>query len=104
MNLSVRPRSDCTKTSPVSGGRPFGRNTLRLDGQRWYEDRLSLMNCDMSGCIGKPSDAKRVAAAATSPKLIVPKFESAVIHASGAAGTTQRSTPGGILPPCFFVK
>jgi hypothetical protein len=35
---------------------------------------------------------------------MVPKFSSAVSHASGAAGTTQRSTPGGIFPPCFFMK
>jgi hypothetical protein len=62
------------------------------------------MNCVISACIGKPSDAKRVAADATSPKLMVPKLSSAVIHASGAAGTTQRSTPGGIFPPCRVMK
>ena len=34
------------------------------------------------------------------PKRIVPWRSSAVIQASGAAGTTVRSTPSGILPPC----
>jgi hypothetical protein len=53
---------------------------------------------DIRACIGKPSLANRIAAAAQSPKLIVPKFSSAVIHASGAAGTTVRSTPRGIAP------
>jgi hypothetical protein len=47
-----------------------------------------------------PSPAKRIAAAATSPNDIVPKSFNAVIHASGAAGTTVRSTPSGIVPPC----
>ena len=57
------------------------------------------MNSDISGYIGKPSRAKRIAADATSPKVIVPKRSSAVIHASGAAGTTLRNTLAGILPP-----
>ena len=46
----------------------------------------------------------RIAGAATSANDIVPYFSSAVIHASGAAGTTVRSTPTGILPPWCFWK
>ena len=71
---------------------------MRLfDGHISYEDLLSAMNSDISGYIGKPSRAKRIAAAATSAKVIVPKRSRAVIQASGAAGTTLRNTPGGIL-------
>jgi len=43
--------------------------------------------------------SQRIAAEATSPKLIVPKRSRAVIQASGAAGTTVRRIPCGILPP-----
>jgi hypothetical protein len=32
---------------------------------------------------------------------MVPYRRSAVIHESGPAGTTLRSTPGGIAPPYF---
>src|SRR3989344_1135546 len=104
MYCSVRPRSACTNTLPGTGGRPPGRYMRLLDGQREYESILPAMNSAISGYIGKPSRAKRIAADATSPKLIVPNRDNAVIQASGAAGTTQRSTPGGILPPCFFRK
>ena len=48
--------------------------------------------------------ANRIAAAAQSPKLIVPNRSSAVIHASGAAGTMVRSRPSGMLPPKRFAK
>ena len=58
----------------------------------------------MNQCIAKPSRAKRIAADATSAKVIVPKRSSAVIQASGAAGTTLRNTPGGILLLWFFWK
>ena len=57
------------------------------------------MNSAISGYIGKPSLAKRMAADATSPNVIVPKRSSAVIHESGAAGTTLRNSFAGILPP-----
>ncbi len=41
-----------------------------------------------------------MAEAATSAKRMVPWRRSAVIQASGAAGTTVRRTPSGIFPPC----
>jgi hypothetical protein len=53
-----------------------------------------------SGKTAKPSPARRIAAAATWPKLSVPWSRRAVIQASGAAGTTVRSSPRGIVPSC----
>ena len=54
--------------------------------------------------MGKPFPARSMAALATSPKVMVPYRESAVIHASAAAGVSDASTPTGILPPWFFWK
>ena len=48
----------------------------------------------------KPSAAKRIAAPATSAKLMLPYRLSAVIQASGAAGTTMRRMLSGISPSC----
>ena len=57
-----------------------------------------------SGWAAKPSPARRIAAAAIWPKLIVPYSLSAVIQASGAAGTTVRRRPVGIVPLCSRMK
>ena len=57
-----------------------------------------------SGKTAKPSPARRIEAAAIWPKLIVPKSRSAVIQASGAAGTTVRRRPTGIVPSCSRMK
>ena len=51
----------------------------------------------MNLCMGKPDSASSIAGAATSAKLRVPNLSSAVIHASGAPGTTERRTPAGML-------
>ena len=48
----------------------------------------------------KPALASLIAAAATSPKVMVPWRSSAVIQASGALGTTVRRRPTGMCPPC----
>ena len=44
------------------------------------------------------------AGATTSANDFVPKFSSAVIQASAAAGVTERGRPGGISPPCCSLK
>ena len=71
-----------------------------LSGQRNAFSALSLINRRIVGYIAKPSRAKRIAASATSPNDIVPHFSSAVIQASGAAGTiASRILPAASFPP-----
>jgi gamma-glutamyltranspeptidase/glutathione hydrolase len=41
---------------------------------------------------------------ATSPKVLVPNWDRAVIHASAAPGVREFITPGVSLPPWFFLK
>ena len=41
---------------------------------------------------------------ATSPKVMVPNFDSEVIHESAAAGVREVSTPVGSFPPWFLRK
>ena len=62
------------------------------------------MTLAISGYITKPSRASRMEASATSPKVMVPWRSSAVIQASGALGTTVRSTPTGMCPSCSRAK
>ena len=62
------------------------------------------MTFAISGYMTNPPCASLIEAAATSPKVMVPWRSSAVIQASGAAGTTVRSTPAGICPPCARAK
>ena len=52
-----------------------------------------------NGPSGKPSRAHSIAGWATSANPSVPKCSSAVIQASGAAGTTVRRSPSGMSPP-----
>ena len=54
-----------------------------------------------SGLTANPSAAHLIAAAAMSAKRMVPWRSSAVIQASGAAGTTVRNTPDGISPAAW---
>ena len=58
------------------------------------------MTLAISGYMTKPSRASSMAPRATSPKVMVPWRARAAIQASGAAGTTVRSNPSGMRPPC----
>ncbi|KRB85554.1 hypothetical protein ASE00_01800 [Sphingomonas sp. Root710] len=71
---------------------------------RAYSSAKAEMMLDMSGYMTKPSRAKRMASSATSPKVLVPNRERAVIQASGAAGTTVRRTPSGMVPAACRTK
>ena len=100
---SWRGRSARTPRRPWAGARSADRWPGSTATPRSPCDAWSMVS-HSSGCAAKPSLAKRTAAAATSPKLIVPQRCSAWIQASGAAGTTVRKRPRGILPPWRFMK
>ena len=80
----------------------MGRKMAAVDGHWPIFSALSPIIPAMNGYIGKPSRAKRIAAAATSPNGMVPNSSRTVIQASGADGTIVLKIPLGMVPLWFF--
>ena len=65
-------RSGCVMTSPMRGGRPFGKKTRVVDGKRPSFSAAPSVWSWSNFEITKPSSASWIAGSKTSPRLIVP--------------------------------
>ncbi len=104
ISLMVWASSDCTKSWPGAWGRPPGRKIAAEVGKRVYRSALLAMIEAENAEVGKPCSAHSSAPATTSAKERVPQRSSATHQESGAAGTTVRSSPIGMSPPCRVRK